>query len=116
MGGNAISYQVDVSDPKNIKESADFAREHFGDVTILINNAGIVSGKNILENSNEMVKKTFEVNTLSIFYTTKEFLPNMIEKSKGHIVTISSASGFIGTPGLSDYSASKFAAIGFDER
>ena len=39
----------------------------------------------------------------------------MLENNKGHIVTIASAAGFIGSPGLVDYSASKSAAIGFDE-
>jgi len=114
MGGNAVAVVADVSDPESIRKSAEFAREHFGDVTILINNAGIVSGKKILENSNEMIKKTFEINSIAMAYTLKEFLPAMLEK-KGHIVTISSVSGFIGTPGLIDYSASKFAALGFDE-
>lgn len=81
----------------------------------MINNAGIVSGKKILESSNEMVRKTFEVNSLSLAYTVKEFLPQMLKHNKGHIVTIASAAGFIGSPGLADYSASKSAAIGFDE-
>ena len=62
-----------------------------------------------------MTKKTFEVNSLALLYTTKEFLPAMLKMNKGHIITIASAAGFIGSPGLVDYSASKFAAIGFDE-
>ncbi|CAI2372325.1 unnamed protein product [Moneuplotes crassus] len=114
-GGNAIAIKVDVSNPENIKESAEIATKRFGNVTILINNAGIVSGKKILDISNELVKKTFEVNSLALIYTTKQFLPQMLEMDKGHIVTIASAAGYIGSPGLVDYSASKFAAIGIDE-
>jgi all-trans-retinol dehydrogenase (NAD+) len=50
-----------------------------------------------------------------LFWTTRAFLPGMIQKDSGHIVTIASAGGIIGVPRLSDYSASKFAAVGFDE-
>jgi all-trans-retinol dehydrogenase (NAD+) len=52
---------------------------------------------------------------LALFWTTKAFLPHMIENNRGHVVTIASASGLIGVAKLSDYSSSKWAAIGFDE-
>jgi len=74
-----------------------------------------VSGKKLLENSNAMIKKTFEVNSIALAYTVKEFLPAMLEMNRGHIVTVASMAGVIATPGLADYSASKAAAIGFDE-
>ena len=59
----------------------------------MINNAGIVSGKTILENSDFMMKKTLEVNTLAHLYTIREFLPDMIRSKKGHIVAIASVAG-----------------------
>lgn len=46
---------------------------------------------------------------------TKEFMPNMLEKNHGHIVTVASMAGHFGTAGLCDYCASKFAVVGFDE-
>lgn len=84
-------------------------------MTLLINNAGIVSGKTILENSDFMMKKTLEVNTLAHLYTIREFLPDMIRLKKGHIVAIASVAGLQGAPGLGDYSASKFGAVAIDE-
>ena len=45
----------------------------------------------------------------------KSFLPKMLERNRGHIVTIASLAGKHGLPGLVDYCASKFAAVGFDE-
>ena len=48
--------------------------------------------------SPEAIQRTFEVNTISHFWTVKAFLPDMISKDHGHIVTISSASAFIGVP------------------
>ena len=49
------------------------------------------------------------------FQTTKSFLPGMIERNHGHIVTIASSAGLFGVCTLADYCASKFAAVGFDE-
>lgn len=86
-----------------------------GDVDILINNAGIVSGKKLLDNNIKLIEKTIAVNTTSHTYTIREFLPKMIEKKSGHVVTIASISGMFGVCGLVDYCASKFGAIGLDE-
>lgn len=47
--------------------------------------------------------------------TAKAFLPTMLEKNHGHLVTIASSAGLFGVTGLADYCASKFAAVGFDE-
>lgn len=56
-----------------------------------------------------------DVNINAHFWTTRAFLPDMIQRKSGHIVTIASMAGHVATPGLSDYSASKFAAVGFNE-
>jgi all-trans-retinol dehydrogenase (NAD+) len=58
---------------------------------------------------------TFGVNTLALYWTTKAFLPGMVERGRGHIVTIASAAGLVGVARQTDYSASKHAAVGFDE-
>lgn len=85
-------------------------------VFALINNAGIVSGGiPILESNDEHVIKTFQVNTLAHFWTTKAFLPAMRAANDGHIVTVASVAGLVGSANLVDYSASKFGAIGFAE-
>jgi all-trans-retinol dehydrogenase (NAD+) len=55
------------------------------------------------------------VNALALFWTVRAFLPAMIERGRGHVVTIASAAGLGGTSRLTDYCASKFAAVGFDE-
>lgn len=81
----------------------------------MINNAGIVSGKKVLEVDDKSIERTMMVNTASHGYTVKQFLPKMLEKNKGHIVTIASCAGIVGVCGLTDYCASKFGAFGFDE-
>ncbi|OMJ87467.1 hypothetical protein SteCoe_10798 [Stentor coeruleus] len=114
-GFQAIAIECDVTSLESVKIASNRVRNHFGDPTILINNAGIVSGKAITEIPIESVERTFKVNVISHFYTIKEFLPKMIENDKGHIVTIASLAGIVGLNRLTDYSASKFAAVGLDE-
>jgi len=56
-----------------------------------------------------------KINAISHFWICKAFLPQMIARDDGHLVTIASAAGLTGVPGLADYCASKFAAFGFLE-
>lgn len=114
-GREVFTYQVDVSDRELVYETAKQTLAEAGPVHVLINNAGIVSGKPFIECSDEQIERTLKVNTMALFWVTKAFLPQMMKNNRGHLVTISSAGGILGTPGLADYSASKFAAFGFDE-
>jgi len=113
--GKAVVYQCDVADKQMVYSTADRVRKEVGKVDILINNAGIVTGKLFLDCPDEQLRRTMEVNILAHFWTVKAFLPDMIGENNGHIVTIASAGGIIGSARLADYSASKFAAFGFHE-
>jgi all-trans-retinol dehydrogenase (NAD+) len=105
----------DISDREQVYRQAERLTTAYGPLDILINNAGIVSGRPLLETPDEKIIRTININTLSLFWTTKAFLPGMIERDSGQLVTISSAAGLIGITGLADYSASKFGAFGFHE-
>ena len=115
MGGDTAAYTVDLSDRAAVRAVAAEILAARGTVDILINNAGIVTGKPLLECTDEAIEKTFQVNTLALFWTTRAFLPAMIAQGRGHLVTVASAAGLSGAPRLADYTASKFAAVGFDE-
>jgi len=114
-GAKASGFVCDVSKRERVYEVAEQTRSAAGPVDIVINNAGVVSGRALLDIPDEKIEATFAVNTLSLFWTAKAFLPDMLQRTQGHIVTIASASGLIGVPKLSDYAASKWAAVGFDE-
>lgn len=114
-GLKAHSFQCDCSNREDIYRVADLVKEQIGDIDILVNNAGIVSGKKFMETQDWMIQKTFEVNTLAHCWTTKAFLPSMMTRNHGHIVSIASSAGLAGVAGLCDYCASKFGALGFDE-
>ena len=111
----ALGVFCDVTSIESIKKAASTIRTHLGSPSILINNDEIMYAKPFLDLTPENIEKTFKVNVISHFYTIKEFLPNMIKNNKGHIVTISSSAGIRGLRNLSDYSASKSAAISLDE-
>ena len=107
--------RCDVTDRKSISDAGKIARQRFGNVTILINNAGIVAGKPLLEVSDFMAKKTIEVNTIGCIYTIKEFLPDMFNTNKGHIVNIASVASLVGAPSMGEYCASKAGLFMADE-
>ncbi|KAE9418565.1 hypothetical protein Angca_009868, partial [Angiostrongylus cantonensis] len=111
----AHAYTVDLSKREQIYEMAERVKAEVGKVDILINNAGIVTGKKIFDCPDELMELTMAVNTHALFYTTKAFVPAMIQKNHGHIVTIASIAGKAGVSGLVDYCASKHGAVGFHE-
>lgn len=114
-GHEADTYTCDLSDREQIAAVAAQTLAESGPVDILINNAGIVSGKNLLDLADGEIERTMQVNTMALFWTVRAFLPDMMERDSGHIVTIASAGGLAATAKLTDYCTSKFAAFGFDE-
>jgi len=110
-----LAQKVDLSQRSEVYSTAEATKKEMGNVDIVVNNAGIVSGKSLLDCPDALIEKTMQVNTHALFWTTKAFLPDMIAQNYGHIVTVSSCAGLVGVVGLSDYCASKSGAFGFDE-
>ena len=114
-GRNAYGFICDVSDREEVYLTANRVHETVGKVDVLINNAGIVSGRRLMDTPDEKIEAVIGVNTLALFWVTKSFLPDMLERGSGHVVTVASAAGLLGVDKQTDYSASKHAAIGFTE-
>lgn len=112
-GGEAYGFKVDVTKRAVVYEAAKKSENLAGNITILVNNAGIVGGKNFLDSSDEKIQATFEVNAISHIWTTKAILPSMLANDHGNIVSIASSAGYFGVPKLADYCASKAAAAHF---
>ncbi|XP_043264380.1 short-chain dehydrogenase/reductase family 16C member 6-like isoform X3 [Colletes gigas] len=116
MGGTkAHGYKCDVSKREEVFSIAEKVREEVGDVTILINNAGIMPCHAFLDHTPEDIKRIFDINVLAHCWTVQAFLPSMIQRNHGHIVALSSMAGFVGLANLVPYCASKFAVRGFME-
>ena len=71
LGGKAFGYVFDCSDKEKVYETAEKIKKDVGDVTILINNAGVVTGKKFMDTPDELALKTFEVNTIAHFWVRK---------------------------------------------
>ncbi|XP_035783341.1 short-chain dehydrogenase/reductase family 16C member 6-like [Anopheles albimanus] len=115
LGGLCRGYKVDISNKEEVYKYAKILMEDVGDVTLLFNNAGVVSGRALLDTPDHLIERSFNVNIIAHFWTTKAFLPAMLKHDHGHIVTIASLAGHVGISKLVDYCSSKFAAVGFDE-
>lgn len=113
LGARVHTSVVDCSNREDIYSSAKKVKTEVGDVSILINNAGVVYTADLFATQDPQIEKTFEVNILAHFWTTKAFLPAMMSNNHGHIVTVASAAGHTVVPYLLAYCSSKFAAVGF---
>lgn len=111
---NIFTYVCDLSQKAKIDLlSKKVLKQH--KVDVLVNNAGIVSGKPFLEINEKEIDKTMSINLMANIWLTKAFLPSMVDRKSGQVVFISSAAGIIGVNKLSDYCAAKFGIFGFAE-
>lgn len=114
-GRRIHGYLCDISNSEKVAECAAQVQAKFGDVDMLINNAGIVHGKSFLLTTEKDMHRTMQVNCISHFYLAKAFVQPMVKRNSGHLVTIASAAALCGVQNMTDYCASKFACFGFAE-
>ncbi|MCM8571131.1 SDR family oxidoreductase [Gramella jeungdoensis] len=110
-----LPLSVDLSDESQLRETIDDIIGRGLQVDVLINNAGVVTGKDYKDHSFEEIERTMQVNSIAPMKLTLGLLPQMLEKGSGHIVNISSAAGMLANPGMSVYCASKWAISGWSD-
>lgn len=111
----AGAFICDISDNTAVSKTCDAITSFMGQVDVLINNAGVVTGKDFLDLSIKEMERTMNINFWGHTYFTRAILPGMAKRNSGNIVNIASSSGLLGLPKLTDYAASKFAEVGFSE-
>ena len=105
----------DVSDKSAVVSMARNVLEKFGNIDVLVNNAGYgILGK-VEAQSVEEIEAVTATNYLGMIYCTKAFLSSMLARKNGHIVNVASLAASFGIPGLAAYCGSKFAMLGFSE-
>ena len=114
-GARTSCFAVDVGDAAAMEELAADVVEEFGEVHVVINNAGINVTASFEDHELEDFEKTFDVNFWGVVYGCRYFLPYLRQVDEAHIVNISSVFGIVGVAGQSAYSASKFAVRGLSE-
>ncbi|MET9487981.1 glucose 1-dehydrogenase [Nocardia sp. NPDC006630] len=111
--GAAVHYvHHDVTDESDWQAAVSAAVAQFGRLDVLVNNAGILRFKKLLEMSLDEWNLMQNINVTGSFLGIKTAAPAMIDSGGGAIVNVSSVEGFVGAAGLSAYSASKFALRG----
>jgi len=110
-----LSLEVDLTDDTQLKNSVAEIKEKGLEVDILINNAGVVTGKNFSEHSLQDIDLNMQVNSMAPMKLTNLLLPAMLKRKSGHIVNISSAASMLSNPGMSVYCASKWAMTGWSD-
>lgn len=108
-------FKCDITSPEEIHCTAQCIREKVGYPTILINNAGVGTAKNLLDETDEEIKRTFHVNNLAHFWILREYLPYITQQNHGHIVTVASMASFMTIASNVSYSCTKAAALSFHE-
>ena len=114
--GKVMGYRVDVGDIEAVRTAYATTVKECGDIDVLINNAGIITGNRTFDQvSIEEIDRTMRINAIAPMYVAHAMLPDMLRRGVGHICNITSAGGMLGNPRMAVYGASKWAAIGWSD-
>lgn len=114
-GDNILPIQLDVNNRKAGFAAVAQAKEYFGRIDVLINNAGYGLFGAIEETSEQEARDQIETNVFGLLWITQAVVPIMREQGYGHIVNLSSVLGLVTVPTLGIYNASKYAVEGITE-
>lgn len=112
-GDGHLVYPMDLMDGEKIPSAVEEVLSKINEVDILVNNAGISQRSLVKDTALSIDRKIMELDFFAVVSLTKSLLPHMMKRKSGHIVSISSVAGKIGTPSRSAYCAAKHAVIGF---
>lgn len=113
-GGEALAVEADVSDADSCAGLVEAARQSFGGVDVLVNNAGLVKVGALASYAEEDWDRLFAVNVKGVFLASRAAIPSLADGG-GAIVNVASIAGLRGYPGLGAYCASKFAVVGLTQ-
>lgn len=114
-GDNILALQLDVNSREQSFTAINKAKEHFGTLDVVINNAGFGVFGTIEETSEEEARSQIETNVFGLLWVTQAVLPIFRAQGHGHIIQVSSVLGVVTLPVLGVYNASKFAVEGLSE-
>ncbi len=114
-GGTIATVAADITKPEDRDAMVAAAKQHFGGMDVLVNNAGIGATGHFMDSDPQILRSIFETNFFGLTETTRAFLPLLKQGTTPAIVNISSVVGKRALPARSLYSSSKFAVAGFSE-
>lgn len=111
FGRRSLAIRADVGNSKDVKNLVKRTLEEFGKIDILINNAGILINKPLVEITEKEWNEIVDTNLKGVFLCSREVLPHMIKQRDGVIVNVSSGAGHYAFENLSAYCATKFGVL-----
>jgi NADP-dependent 3-hydroxy acid dehydrogenase YdfG len=114
-GDRFLPLSLDITDRNAVFEAVQKAKDHFGNLDVVINNAGYGVFGAVEEVSEKVTKDIFEANVFGTLWVTQAALPIFREQGSGHVIQLSSVLGVWSLPTLGIYNATKFAVEGFSE-
>lgn len=115
LNGQGRGLQLEVTDNAAIEQAVQAIRQEFGDITILVNNAGICRDALLMRLPIEAWEQVLSVNLTAAFRLSKAVLGAMVKKRYGRIINVGSVVGSTGNSGQTNYTAAKAGLIGFSK-
>jgi short-subunit dehydrogenase len=115
LNGKGVAATADVADRSATIDALDNVEASLGPIDVLVANAGIGAYGPLVDMSYEELERVVHVNVLGTMYAIRAVLPGMVQRRRGHVVTVGSIAGRIGSPFEAVYSATKFAGVGLTE-
>ena len=113
--GNALALRLDVADQGQIAEAVKAAETRFGQIDVLVNNAGYGYLAAVEEGEEEQIRAIFETNFFGLVFLTQKVLPGMRKRRSGTVVSVSSIGGLTSFGATGYYHATKYAVEGLSE-
>lgn len=115
LGENGKGYVLNVADEASVEKTLADIRAEFGEIDILINNAGITRDNLLMRMKEDEWQDILDTNLTSVFRLSKAVMRAMMKKRFGRIITIGSVVGIMGNAGQANYAAAKAGLIGFSK-
>ncbi|HSE93267.1 MAG TPA: 3-oxoacyl-[acyl-carrier-protein] reductase [Methylomirabilota bacterium] len=112
-GGTALGVVADAASREDAERLADTARQRFGRIDVLVNNAGVTRDSLLLRMKDEDWDRVMDVNLRGAFVLTRAVAKVMVRQKDGRIINVASTAGAMGNAGQVNYSAAKAGLIGF---
>ena len=113
--GSVATLALDVTDQQSVDAAVRQAIERFGQIDVLVNNAGYGLFGPFETATQDVIERQFQTNVYGVFAVTRAVLPHMRARASGVVINVASLTGLVAMPLYSLYAASKYAVVGFSE-